>query len=428
MKGERIRMKGKRKHILSPIVFASQMNMQVGSLESWYQNMKYNFDEVISRKNTYSLKYDCAKEYGMPEDVLPMWVADMDFKAPPQVAEALQRVAEHGIYGYSKADEKFFGTLEKWYANYFDRKVKREWLIQTPGIVFAIAMAIRGLTKEGDSVLIQRPVYYPFSSIITKNNRKLVNNPLVLEEHTYQIDFEDFENKIIENNVKLFIFCNPHNPVGRVWTKEEIVKLADICVKHDVKIVSDEIHSDFVYPGHKHIVLSDIAPEYEKITITCTAPTKTFNLAGLQISNIWISNEEIRKVVKREIAKTGYDEPSITGIAACQAAYESGEQWLSQLKIYLKDNLDFVKDYLKNHLPEIELIEPEGTYLIWLDFRKLGLSDEEVDDIMIKQAKLWLDSGKIFGSEGNGFQRINIACPRIILEEALNRIKDAFKR
>ncbi|RDY31133.1 MalY/PatB family protein [Lachnotalea glycerini] len=388
--------------------------------------MNYNFDEIIDRKNTYSLKYDCNKEYGMPEDVLPLWVADMDFKAPIRVIEALKEISEFGIYGYTRINDQYFSTLERWYSKYFGRRVRKEWLIITPGVVFAIALAIKGLTNEGDSVIIQKPVYYPFSTMIIKNNRKLVNNPLILKDNKYVIDYDDFENKIIQNNVKLFLFCNPHNPGGRVWTKEEIIRLADICVKHNVKIVSDEIHSDFIFPGYEHTVLSDLKPEYEALTITCTAPTKTFNLAGLQISNIWIPNERIRKIIENEKSKTGYHEPSITGLVACKAAYDSGEEWLSQLRSYLKGNLDFVREFIKINLPEIELIEPEGTYLVWLDFRKLGLSDEEVDTLIVSKAKLWLDSGKMFGEEGKGFQRINIACPRTVLEDALNRIKTAM--
>lgn len=389
--------------------------------------MEYNFDEIINRKNTNSIKYDGAAKFKKSDDLLPLWIADMDFKSPQSVIHALTGVSKGGLYGYSLIDQNYFNALDNWYVKNYDWKLKNEWLLVTPGIIFAIAMAIRSLTEEGEGVLIQRPVYYPFTTVIVRNNRKLVNNSLVLKDNRYVIDYEDFENKIIENNVKLFIFCNPHNPVGRVWTKEEIVKLADICLKHDVKIISDEIHSDFVYDGHKHVVLSNLSKEYEDITITCTAPTKTFNLAGLQISNIWIPNLQIRKGIRKEIVKTGYDWPSLTGIVACQSAYESGDKWLIELKTYLQGNLAFIKEYITKHLPEIKLIEPEGTYLVWLDFRGLGLPDEEVESLIINKAKLWLDNGAMFGEEGSGFQRINMACPRAVLEEALSRIRHAIK-
>lgn len=389
--------------------------------------MEYNFDEIINRKNTNSIKYDGAVKFKKSEDLLPLWIADMDFRSPGPVIQALTEVSRSGLYGYSLIDQNYFNTLEHWYNKNYEWELKKEWLLVTPGIIFAVAMAIRSLTQEGEAVLIQRPVYYPFTTVIVRNNRKLVNNSLILKDNRYVIDYEDFEDKIIENDVKLFIFCNPHNPVGRVWTKEEIVKLADICLKHNVKIISDEIHSDFVFDGHKHIVLSNLSKDYEDITITCTAPTKTFNLAGLQISNIWISNLQIRKGIRKEIVKTGYDWPSLTGIVACQAAYENGETWLIELKAYLQRNLTYIKEYITRYLPEIKLIEPEGTYLVWLDFRDFGLSDDEVENLIVNKAKLWLDNGVMFGEEGSGFQRINIACPRAVLEEALNRIRDAFE-
>lgn len=389
--------------------------------------MQYNFDERINRKNTNSLKYDGAVKLKKPDDLLPLWIADMDFKSPPVVSVKLKELAERGVYGYSLIDQDYYQAVQNWYVNHYDWNPKQEWLLVTPGIVFAMAMAIRALTKEGDGVLIQRPVYYPFTTVIQRNNRKLVNNPLRLMNGRYEIDYEDFENKIVQNNVKIFLFCNPHNPVGRVWTKEEIRKLADICLKYNVIIVSDEIHSDFIYQGHKHTVLSDLDKAYEEITITCTAPTKTFNLAGLQISNIWIPNLQIRKSIRREIVKTGYDWPSLSGIIACQAAYQGGKDWLMNLKEYLHGNLNFVKEFLTHELPEITIIEPEGTFLIWLDFRGLLLSNDEIENLIVHKAKLWLDNGAMFGEEGKGFQRINIACPRSVIEEALHRIKFAIK-
>lgn len=387
--------------------------------------MKYDFNKIINRNNTKSLKYDFAKERNMPEDLLPLWVADMDFQTSPEIIEALNKAVSHGIYGYSEGKEEYFDAVYNWYNDNFNWQVKKEWLIKTPGVVFAIVLAINALTNEGDSVLIQNPVYYSFTEVIIDNNRKLVNNSLVRNGKKYEIDFEDFEKKIIENNVKLFILCSPHNPVGRVWKKWELEKIGDICLKHNVKIVSDEIHSDFVYPENKHIVFSSLDEKYQNITITCTAPTKTFNLAGLQISNIFIPNLEIRKKVLKQLDRVGYSQVNLMGLVACEAAYKYGRQWLNELKEYLLDNLNFLRDYLETNIPQIKLIEPEGTYLIWLDCSALGLEDKELEKFIVEKAKLWLDSGYIFGKEGEGFQRINIACPRETLKKALEQLKEA---
>ena len=387
--------------------------------------MKYDFNKIINRNNTKSLKYDFAKRRGMPEDLLPLWVADMDFQTSPEIIETLNKAVSHGIYGYSEGKEEYFDAVYNWYNDNFNWQVKKEWLIKTPGVVFAIVLAINALTNEGDSVLIQNPVYYPFTEVIIDNNRKLVNNSLVRNGKKYEIDFEDFEKKIIENNVKLFILCSPHNPVGRVWKKWELEKIGDICLKHNVKIVSDEIHSDFVYPENKHIVFSSLDEKYQNITITCTAPTKTFNLAGLQISNIFIPNLEIRKKVLKQLDRVGYSQVNLMGLVACEAAYKYGRQWLNELKEYLLDNLNFLRDYLETNIPQIKLIEPEGTYLIWLDCSALGLEDKELEKFIVEKAKLWLDSGYIFGKEGEGFQRINIACPRETLKKALEQLKEA---
>lgn len=390
--------------------------------------MKYDFNKIINRNNTKSLKYDFAKERNMPEDLLPLWVADMDFQTSPEIIEALNKAVSHGIYGYSEGKEEYFDAVYNWYNDNFNWQVKKEWLIKTPGVVFAIVLAINALTNEGDSVLIQNPVYYPFTEVIIDNNRKLVNNSLVRNGKKYEIDFEDFEKKIIENNVKLFILCSPHNPVGRVWKKWELEKIGNICLKHNVKIVSDEIHSDFVYPKNKHIVFSSLDEKYQNITITCTAPTKTFNLAGLQISNIFIPNLEIRKKVLKQLDKVGYSQVNLMGLVACQAAYKYGRQWLNELKLYLLDNLNFLRDYLETNIPQIKLIEPEGTYLIWLDCSALGFEDKELEKFIVEKAKLWLDSGYIFGKEGEGFQRINIACPRETLKKALEQLKEAVDK
>jgi Bifunctional PLP-dependent enzyme with beta-cystathionase and maltose regulon repressor activities len=383
------------------------------------------FDEIIERRGTNSLKYDFTAERGKPDDILPLWVADMDFRACPAVTQALMKSAEYGIFGYSECKGDYFKAVRDWYRKYFDWNLKSEWLVKTPGVVFAICTAIRALTKEGDAVLIQKPVYYPFSESVLSNKRKLVNNPLICSEGKYSIDFEDFEEKIVRNKVKLFILCSPHNPVGRVWTKEELTRLGDICVRHGVLIVSDEIHADFVYEGYRHQVFASLKPEYAERTVTCTSPSKTFNLAGLQVSNILIPNPEIREKFRKEAAGSGYSQLNTMGLIACQAAYEDGRQWLEELKQYLTGNLDFIRGFLEARLPEIKLVEPQGTYLLWLDFRGLGLSTGRLEDLIANRARLWLDRGSLFGEEGEGFERINIACPRATLETACRKLEQA---
>jgi cystathionine beta-lyase len=389
--------------------------------------MKYDFDTIIDRRNTNCVKHDFMEEHGKPKDVIPLWVADMDFQTVPAIIERLKRTVEHGIFGYSHAKEGYFKAIEGWYGSRFGWKLQEHWLVKTPGVVNAIATSIRAFTKENEAVLIQQPVYHPFSSTVLANHRRLVNSPLVLRDGRYEIDFEDFETKIREENVKLFILCSPHNPVGRVWTKEELTRIGEICLRHQVLVVSDEIHSDFVYPGHVHTVFASINEAFAQNCITCTAPSKTFNLAGLQASNIIIPNEGLRKRFTETMRKAGIGELNVMALAACQAAYEEGEEWLEQLKSYLHGNVSFVGQFLKERLPQIRLIEPEGTYLIWLDFRGLGLNNEDLEDFIVNKAGLWLSAGDMFGREGEGFERMNIACPRAILEQAFNRLEGAVR-
>lgn len=390
--------------------------------------MTYSFDKIIDRRGTDSLKYDLAAKRGMPEDIIPLWVADMDFPAPPEVLEALVEKSRHGIFGYSDTiGDDYFNALADWYASRFNWHLSPKWLVKTPGVVFAICTAIRALTEEGDAVLIQEPVYYPFAGSVRANNRNLVVNELVYRDGRYYIDFDDFEDKIARNRVRLFILCSPHNPVGRVWSEEELAAMGEICLKYSVKVVADEIHADFVYPGYRHHVFETIRPEFADMTITCTAPTKTFNLAGLQISNVFISNTELRKKFKQELEKTGYSQPNIMGLVACKAAYRYGAQWLEDLKSYLVSNLALVRDFLAQELPSVRLVEPEGTYLLWLDFRALDLPDKELNDLIVQKAGLWLNAGPMFGAGGEGFQRINIGCPAATLQKALERLKKAFR-
>lgn len=388
--------------------------------------MKYDFDTVIDRNHTNCLKYDFKTERGMEEDVLPLWVADMDFQTLPEIRSCLQEVVSHGIFGYSDGKEDYFAAVQGWYARHFGWEIKKEWLIKTPGVVYAIATAVAAYTNEGDAVLIQQPVYYPFGQMIRENKRKLVNNPLQQRDGHYEIDFEDFEQKIVEHHVKLFLLCSPHNPVGRVFEEWELKKLGDICIRHHVIVLSDEIHSDFTYPGHTHHVFASLGEAYANQCVICTAPSKTFNLAGLQISNILIPNEKLRHAFESAVTRTGYSQVGIMGLVATQAAYEHGDEWVAELKEYLYENLNFVREYLKENLPQIQLIEPEGTYLLWLDFCGLGLTEKELEELVVKKAKLWLDRGAVFGPEGRGFERINIACPRSTLKQALDQLKNAI--
>lgn len=388
-----------------------------------------NFDEQIDRKDTDCLKYDFAARRGMPEDVLPLWVADMDFKTSSLVLDAIRKRVDHGIFGYTETKEKYFQAVAGWLKTHHNMDIRPEWLVKTPGVVFALATAVRAYTDVGDAVLIQQPVYYPFTEVITDNDRKVVSNDLVCgDDGKYHIDFEDFEKKIRDNQVKLFLLCSPHNPVGRVWTKEELGKIADICIRYEVLIVSDEIHEDFTFEGYTHTPLVNAHPGIRDFCITATSPAKTFNLAGLQISNIIISNTKLRHAFKKQIAAAGYSQVNTMGIVACEAAYTYGEEWYLALKKYLESNLDFVREYLAKEIPKIKLTEPEGTYLIWLDFRALGLPEAQLEDLIVHKAKLWLDSGAIFGKAGEGFERINIATNRSTLKEALDRIRNAVSQ
>lgn len=385
-----------------------------------------NFDVENERRGTRSLKYDFAVERGMPADVLPLWVADMDFKTSSYVIDALQKVVESGIYGYSESNESYYNAIIGWMKRRHNWDVDASWIIKTPGIVFALALAVKAYTEPGDGVLIQQPVYYPFSEVIADNDRIIVNSPLVRDaEGAYHMNFADLEAKIVENKVKLMFLCSPHNPVGRVWNLEELRELGRICEKYNVIVVSDEIHSDFVLEG-KHIVFPQANPQLANRCIVCTSPSKTFNLAGLQISNLLIQSEELRKAFKHQLDAAGYSQVGLPGLVACETAYNYGEEWLEALLGYLRENEKYVRDYLKSNLPKVKMGTLEGTYLIWLDFSAYGYSKEELSAKIVHEAKLWLDDGSIFGKDGIGFQRINIACTRATLKTALERLKNTF--
>lgn len=387
---------------------------------------KFDFDTITDRSNSYAIKYDLAEKRNKPLDAISLWVADMDFKTAPCIQKALAEKAAHGIFGYSRPDSRYYNALRNWFLTEHNFEIKDEWVVNTPGVVYAFATAIRALTEEGDSVLVTRPVYYPFSSVINNQNRKLVNSALVLKNGHYEIDFEDFENKIISEKVKVFLFCSPHNPGGRVWTEEELKKISEICLKHNVIVVSDEIHCDITFENHKHTVFASISEEARENSIICTAPSKTFNLAGLQFSNIIIANEKLRAKFTKEMDRTGYDEPSLMGIVAATAAYSEGKEWFEAAKTYIWNNILFAEKLVNEKCPKIKVLKPEGSYLLWLDFSAFDLSDSQINDRVLNKAKVWLDGGIMFGPEGEKFQRINCATPRAILEKALTQICNEF--
>ncbi len=394
------------------IIFVSQNKLKM-----------YTFDNIINRYGTNSIKYDFARESGKPEGLLPMWVADMDFPAPAEVLEDIQKAVAHGIFGYSEPKNGYYNAITEWFDTHFGYRVEQHEIIKSPGLVCGLAQAIRAFTAPNDAVMIQTPVYYPFYNIIRDNGRMLVCNPLVYKNGKYSIDLEDFEQKITDNGVKLFLLCSPHNPVGRVWTREELGQMNDICVKHGVIIVSDEIHCDFVWSGHKHTCFGLL----NENAVIATAPSKTFNLAGLQVSSIFVKNKTLYNKLKIETGRSGYSHLNTLGIVACQSAYTKGAKWLEALKAYLEENIRLVRDFLAVRLPKIKLVDPQAMYLLWLDFSEYGLTQTELDRRITEGAKLWLNSGTMFGVEGTGFQRINIACPKQVLIDALEKLEKEFK-
>ena len=388
--------------------------------------MTFDFDMPIDRRGTDSVKFDFAAEHGYDPDILPLWVADMDFQAPPCVRKALADRVEHGIFGYTDVKDDYYAAVCNWFGSHFGWQPRQEWVVKTPGVVFALSAAVRVMTDPGDAVLVQPPVYYPFYKVVEQNGRRLVESPLCYENGRYTIDFADFEAKIVENDVKLFILCSPHNPICRVWTVEELTKIGEICLRHGVQVVADEIHCDFTLPGFTHTPFLKACPEMAEDTVVCTAPSKTFNLAGLQVSNLFIPGEQLRSAYLAELDRISYHSLNCMGSVACRAAYQEGKPWLDACKAYMLENLNFVRTFLAEHIPAIRLVEPEGTYFAWLDCTGLGLTKEQLDDLIVKKAGLWLDSGAIFGACAAQFQRVVLACPRATLEKALHRLHDAL--
>ena len=388
--------------------------------------MSSRFDEIIDRRHTMCEKYDGVERAGRPADTIPLWVADMDFRAPDCVRGALRRLADHGIFGYTFVGDEYFDAVRGWYKSRFGWEPQREWLVCTPGVVYGFSAAIEALSEPGAAVLIQQPVYYPFASSIRETGRVLVNSPLREEDGAYRMEPpEDLERRIVENNVRIFLLCSPHNPVGRVWTRDELAAVSDVCARHGVTVISDEIHADFTHPGHPHTVFASLSKEAEQSCVVCTAPSKTFNLAGLQTSNLFVPNEELRKKLRDRLRALHFEAPNLAGLTACMAAYREGAAWLDELLAYLRGNTDFVRAFLANRLPALRLTEPEGTYLLWIDCRGLGLSDEALGELLTNRARVWIDDGPMFGPGGEGFIRVNAACPRAVLEKAFARIAEA---
>lgn len=388
--------------------------------------MKFNFDKIVDRTNNFSAKWsEMNKNFGT-NNLLPMWVADMDFLTAPCVMEALKDRLEQGIFGYTTRPSSYNESIVNWLDNRFSWKINQEWLMFSPAVITSISLLIQNLTQKNDKIMIQEPVYSPFHSIVESNERNLVISPLVkLDDGSYVMDYEDIEAKI--KDVKVFILCNPHNPVGRVWTREELTRLGEICLKHNVLVISDEIHSDIILKNHKHTPFASISKEFSENTITCMAPTKTFNLAGLQSSFLVISNPYYYEVMDKAFSILDIKRNNAFSLVATESAYNYGEDWLYELIKYIEDNVDFAIDYIKNHMPQLKVKKPEGTYLLWVDFSNLNVDKKDLKNALINKGRIALSDGSSFGIGGDGYYRINLACPRSMVLEGLKRIEFAIK-
>lgn len=384
------------------------------------------FETVPNRKNTRSVKWDTLEEVFQSGDVLPMWVADMDFKAPEAVNNALIERAKHGVYGYTIINPEVKGSIVNWLHRRFNWKVEEEWLSFSPGVVTSLHIAVQAFTEPEDKVLIQTPVYPPFYNVIEAHNRQIVKSPLILKDDHYSIDFTDFENKL-KQGVKAFILCSPHNPVGRVWTKEELQKMAELCIENDVILISDEIHADLVLGDYKHTPIATLSEDIAMQTVTCMAPSKTFNLAGLQASYIVTKHPEKRLKIDQLLKKQGLGSLNTMGSTALHAAYEHGEEWLKELLKLLNSHQEYVVEMFKTHTPELKVIPAQGTYLLWIDCSRLGMTDEELHQFMVSEARVGLNAGSSYGEEGKQFMRMNIATSRQTLEKGVKQIVKAVK-
>ena len=390
--------------------------------------MKFNFNEKVDRSKNHAAKWEeMGAKFGS-NDLLPMWIADMDIKTVPEVVEAIKEKADQAIFGYVYRPASYYETAAAWCEKRFGYKIDPKTLIHSPGVVPSMNMLVKMLTKEDEKVLIQIPVYPPFAASVKTGKRTLVTNELVKDENGYYtIDFEDLEKKLSDKKVTLMILCNPHNPVGRVWKKEELQKIGDLCVKYNVRILADEIWRDLVLPGYTHTPIASLSREIENITITCFSPTKTFNIAGLQASFAVFPREEEWKAFDNELGEMDIKRNNPFSLVGFEAAYNHGEEWLSELLVHLEGNAQYVADFVKERLPEIKTVKPEGTYLMWLDFNGLNITPEEITDMLIKDAKVAMNDGASFGANGKGFARMNIACPRYMVEDAMARIEKAVK-
>jgi cysteine-S-conjugate beta-lyase len=385
-----------------------------------------NFDRTIERSLTCSLKYDhCPEELGL-QDVIPMWVADMDFEIPPPVAEAVRKRAGHPIYGYPRIPESYWESIIGWLRTRHGWEVRREWLSRSPGVVTALNLCVQAYTRPGDGVVIQPPVYHPFYSAVENNGRRIVRNPLRFEAGRWTMDFDHLAGAI-DDRTRMIILCSPHNPVGRVWTRDELARLAELSAARDLIVVSDEIHGDLVFRGHKHIPTATVSPDLAERTVTCFSPSKTFNIPGLFTSVVLSRSKRLLDLFDGQAERCGLTMGNVFGIVALEAAYTRGADWLDQLLPYLEANMDFAEHAFAARVPGIRLMKPEGTYLALLDCRALGMSQEALDDFFLRKAGVLFDRGPTFGESLTGFERMNLACPRPILEKAIGRIERAIQ-
>ena len=402
--------------------------------------MPFDFDTEVNKFGINSIKWEflfdadhnaAQSDHAHPkhgdERVLPMWVADMDFRAPPPVVEAVVERAKRGVYGYCMPTDSYYEAVINWFSRRYGRTIQRDWIVLTPGVVPALNLMVQTYTLPGDKIIIQRPVYHPFTFAVENNGREVVSNSLVLENGRYQMDFDDLAAKAADPAAKMIILCSPHNPIGRVWSREELTRLGQICLDNDVLVISDEIHCDLIYSSVEFTSFACISERFAQNSIVCTAPSKTFNIAGLKLSNIVIPNEALRTQFAQTLERTGLMGTNTFGVVAAEAAYNFGEPWLTALMEYIEGNYNFMKAYLAEHLPQLHLLPGEGTYLVWLDCRALELTPAERKKLIFEEARLYLDEGEIFGPEGEGFERINLACPRSLLAEALDRLKAVIR-
>lgn len=385
--------------------------------------MKYDFDEIIDRRGTNCVKWDSAEN----PDVLPMWVADMDFRTAPPIIEALRRRVDHGIFGYTRVPQSYYEAVTGWFARRHGWNIDKDWIIYTSGVVPALSAIIKAMTVPGDKVLIQTPVYNCFFSSIRNNGCEIVESPLVYADNTHSIDFEDLERKVSDPKVKAMILCNPHNPAGRVWRREELIRIGEICIRHDVVVIADEIHCELVMPGYEYTPFASISEEFSRHSVSCVSPSKAFNIAGLQIANIVCADAGRRAKIDRAININEVCDVNPFGVIALQAAYNEGAEWLDQLLEYIHGNYEYMRSFCEEHLPDFPITKLEGTYLVWMDCRKFGMTSAELEKRLIEDAGLWLNAGTMYGQDGEGFMRWNIACPRARVIEGLKRFEKFAK-